>query len=93
MDYIQKIEEKEKEGWKIKSAALKYKVQRKKEKVKAMYRNKYTAHLKKLKDKYQKKRRIMQNAHEKSIRQQFLMGTSDEVFEMKEWKEEQNKNN
>jgi hypothetical protein len=93
LDYIQKFEEKEKDEWNSKSDALKNKVQRKKEKVKAMYRKKYTTHLKKLKEKYQKKLRIMQRAHEKSIRQQYLMGTSDEVFEMKEWKEKQNKSN
>ena len=58
-----------------------------------MYRNKYATHLKKIKCKYHKKCNIMQRAHEKSVRKQFLQGAPDEVFEMKEWREEQNKNN
>ena len=93
LDYIQKFEDEEKKVWKAKSAALRKRVQRKKQKAKAMYRNKYTSHIKKLQDKYERKRHKLQLAHEKSIRKTFLMGGVDNTFKMEEWKEEQKKNN
>ena len=86
---MEKDEKEHSDQWNAKSSHLKSKVQRKKQKLKPMYRTKYDKHANKLKLKYNKRISILEKIHEKSIRHKYLMGASDERFTIEEWQERQ----